>query len=91
MEYDEIMDYLKNCDLMHMEDEEFGWFIPVTARKVVINGNVFEMNFETLMGGFEVDYENNSFDMIVDKFGDLELSGVMKFNLDCIESFEITL
>ncbi len=91
MEYDKIMDYLKNCDLMSMEDEVLGWFVPVTARKVVINGNVLEMNFETLMGGFIVDYEDNSFDMIVDNFGDLELSGIMKINLDCIESFEITL
>ena len=90
MEYDEMVQLLKNHPLTWVESEEDNWF-GINGHYIVINGAKFNQFFGMDMASVVVDESYCTLDIVVDSttVNGIELGGIFKIYLHDIETLDI--
>ena len=90
MEYNEIIELLKNHQLTWVESEEENWF-GINGNYIVINGVKFNQFFGMELASIVVDSSYQTLDIRCDDamVNGIELGGIFKIYLHDIETLDI--
>lgn len=95
MDSDEVKNILENCEYLNLEykNKDHWFYYENKPISVVVNGQVFECASDYPMGamGVKLDKYEWTVDFVIGNICGTGVSGIVKFYIENMESFEIIL